>query len=51
MKKRVYKEDSIKFIMNDEKSSLSANQWCEQNGIRSGTFYNWGKNDCESHIK
>lgn len=41
MNKRVYKEDQIKLIMECRQSGLSDYQWCEQNGIQPGTFYNW----------
>ena len=40
MNKRVCKEDQIKLIMECRQSGLSDYQWCEQNGIHSGTFYN-----------
>ena len=41
MNKRVCKEDQIKLIMECRQSGLSDYQWCEQNGIHPGTFYNW----------
>ena len=41
MKQRVCKEDQIKLIMECHQSGLSDHQWCEQNGIRPGNFYNW----------
>lgn len=41
MNKRVCKEDQIKLIMEFRQSGLSDYQWCEQNGIHPGTFYNW----------
>ena len=31
----------IKLIMECRQSELSDYQWCEQNGIHPGTFYNW----------
>jgi len=37
----VCKADQIKFIMECRQSGLSDYQWCEQNGIYPGTFYNW----------
>lgn len=44
MNKRVCKEDQIKLIMECRQSGLSDYQWCEQNGIHPGTFYNWAVN-------
>lgn len=41
MNKRVYKADQIKPIMECRRSGLSDYQWCEQNEIHAGTFYNW----------
>ncbi len=41
MRKRVSKEQQIKFIMECRQSGLSDYQWCEQNDIYPGTFYNW----------
>lgn len=41
MRNGVCKADQIKFIMDCRQSGLSDYQWCEQNGINSGTFYNW----------
>ena len=41
MKQRVCKEDQIKLIMECRQSGLSDYQWCEQNGIHPGNFYNW----------
>ena len=41
MKQRVFKEDQIKLIMECRQSGLSDYQWCEQNGIHPGNFYNW----------
>lgn len=41
MNKRVCKEDQIRLIMECRQSGLSDYQWCEQNGIHPGNFYNW----------
>lgn len=41
MSNRVCKEDQIKLIMECRRSGLSDYQWCEQNGIYPGNFYNW----------
>lgn len=41
MNQRVYKDDQIKLIMECRQSGLSDYQWCEQNGVYPGTFYNW----------
>ncbi len=41
MNKRACKADQIKLIMECRRSGLSDYQWCEQNGIHAGTFYNW----------
>ncbi len=41
MSKRVCKDDQIRLIMECRQSGLSDYQWCEQNGIHSGIFYNW----------
>ena len=41
MNKRVCKKDQIKLIMECSQSGLTDYQWCEKNGIHSGTFYNW----------
>lgn len=41
MSNRVCKEDQIKLIMECRRSGLSDYQWCEQNGIHPGNFYNW----------
>lgn len=41
MNNRVCKADQIKLIMECRQSGLSDYQWCEQNGIYPGTFYNW----------
>ena len=41
MKKRVFKVDQIRLIMECRQSGLSDYQWCEKNGIHPGTFYNW----------
>ena len=41
MSKRVCKEDQIRLITECRQSGLSDYQWCEQNGIHPGNFYNW----------
>ena len=41
MSVRVCKEDQIRLIMECRQSGLSDYQWCEQNGIHPGNFYNW----------
>lgn len=41
MNKRVCKANQIKHIVECRGSGLSDYQWCEQNGIYAGTFYNW----------
>ena len=41
MSKRVCKDDQIRLIMECRKSGLSDYQWCKQNGIHPGNFYNW----------
>ena len=41
MSKRVCKEDQIRLIMECRQSGLSDFQWCEQNGVYPGNFYNW----------
>lgn len=41
MNKRVCKAYQIKFIMKCRRSGLSDYQWCEQNVIHVGAFYNW----------
>ena len=41
MCKRVCKDDQIRLIMECRKSGLSDYQWCKQNGIHPGNFYNW----------
>lgn len=41
MSNRVCKEDQIKLSMECRRSGLSDYQWCEQNGIYPGNFYNW----------
>lgn len=35
------KDEQIKLIMECRKSGLSDYQWCRQEGIHPGTFYNW----------
>lgn len=41
MKKTVRKDEQIQLIMECRQSGLNDHQWCEQNGIKPGTFYNW----------
>lgn len=41
MSKRICKEEQIKLIMECRSSGLSDYQWCKQNGIHPGNFYNW----------
>lgn len=41
MSKRVCKDDQIRLIMECRQSGLSDYQWCKQNGIHPGNFYNW----------
>ena len=41
MNKRVCKDDQIQLIMECRQSGLSDYQWCKQNGIHPGNFYNW----------
>lgn len=41
MSQRVCKADQIRLIMECRTSGLSDYQWCEQNGIHPGNFYNW----------
>jgi len=41
MGKRVCKEDQIRLITECRQSGFSDYQWCEQNGIHPGNFYNW----------
>lgn len=40
MSKRVCKDDQIRLIMECRQSGLSDYQWCKQNGIHLGNFYN-----------
>ena len=42
MSAKMYKRDEqIKLIMECRQSGLSDYQWCKQEGIKPGTFYNW----------
>lgn len=41
MSKRVCKDDQIRLIIECRQSGLSDYQWCEQNGVYPGNFYNW----------
>ncbi|MDO4650275.1 MAG: IS66 family insertion sequence element accessory protein TnpB [Eubacteriales bacterium] len=40
-RKRIYKDEQIKLIMECRSSGLSDHQWCMENDISPGTFYNW----------
>jgi transposase-like protein len=40
-KKSCEKDEQIKLIMECRQSGLSDYQWCSQNDINPGTFYNW----------
>lgn len=40
MSKRVCKDDQIRLIMECRQSGLSDYQWCKQNDIHPGNFYN-----------
>lgn len=37
----VRKSEQIKLIMECRRSGLSDYQWCQNQGIHPGTFYNW----------
>lgn len=37
----VRKSEQIRLIMECRQSGLSDYQWCQQQGIKPGTFYNW----------
>lgn len=39
--KFVRKDEQIRLIMECRQSGLSDYQWCQRNGIKPGTFYNW----------
>lgn len=41
MTRFVHKDEQIQLIMECRQSGLNDFQWCEQNGINPGTFYNW----------
>ena len=41
MSNRVSKDDQIRLIIECRRSDLSDYQWCEQNRIYPGNFYNW----------
>ena len=41
MGKRICKDNQIRLIMECRQSGLSDYQWCKQNGIHPGNFYNW----------
>ncbi|MDD3064540.1 MAG: transposase [Massilibacteroides sp.] len=40
---RVSPEEQYRMIMECRRSGLSDQQWCLNNGIKPGTFYNWVK--------
>lgn len=39
--KRVHPDEQIQLILQCRASGLSDYQWCQNNGILPGTFYNW----------
>lgn len=39
--KNVQRDEQIRLIMECRKSGLSYYQWCQRQGIRPGSFYNW----------
>lgn len=41
LSKPVHKPDQIRLIKECRESGLSDYQWCKQNNIKPGTFYNW----------
>lgn len=41
--KSIPKEKRFQLVLECRKSGLTDRQWCEQNGINPGTFYNWVK--------
>ncbi len=41
MGKRVCKDEQIRLIMEFRQSGLSDYQWCKQNGVYPGNFYDW----------
>ena len=46
----VRKSDQFKLIMECRRSGLSDYQWCQNQGINPGTFYNWGQQTAQSGI-
>lgn len=40
---RVPSSEQYRLVMECRQSGLSDHQWCLENGIKSGTFYNWIK--------
>ena len=38
---QAYLDEKLSLIMECRRSGLSDKQWCEENGIRVSTFYNW----------
>ena len=45
---RVPVEEQYRLIMECRKSGLSDHQWCLNNDINPGTFYNWVKRFCKN---
>ena len=41
MSKHIFKDKHIRLIMECRQSGLTDYQWCEQNDIHPGNFYNW----------
>ena len=41
--KPVCKDEQIKLIIECRQSGLTDHEWCNQHGIKPGTFYNWVK--------
>ena len=39
--KTIHKQEQYKLIMECRTSGLTDYQWCQEKGIRPGTFYNW----------
>ena len=40
---RISADEQFRLIMECRASGLTDHEWCMQNGIRPGTFYNWVK--------
>ena len=49
-RKFVRKDEQIKLIMECRQSGLSDYQWCRQQDINPGTFYNWSANFAKAAI-